>query len=259
MKNFGKNVQSYSFEAVADFYRKRPEMLTSPFFAENGEISDTGKRLFKWLFGKIDPQPVWRILDIGCGNGWMLRFWRQRFGNAKERIVGVDIDVRQVGGVITFSLADAISLPFKTDVFDLVVCTEVIEHLPNIQKAISEIARVSRPNGLVIISHPNYANGAGIFKFFCEKLGFYSRNTWAPFGHWSQQVYEQFVTLGAIQRELKAAGLPSIASTTILLAEGMFPVLEFFPFSIRNTLRTMEPEFGFPFLGLQAVTICRKK
>ena len=56
---------------------------------------------------------------------------------------------------ISFVAGDAGALPFSTDSLDSVVCLEAIEHVPDPERVLKEIARVLRPEGLLIISTPN--------------------------------------------------------------------------------------------------------
>jgi SAM-dependent methyltransferase len=56
---------------------------------------------------------------------------------------------------ISFVTGDAGALPFSKDSLDSVVCLEVIEHVPDAERVLREIARVLRPEGLLIISTPN--------------------------------------------------------------------------------------------------------
>jgi ubiquinone/menaquinone biosynthesis C-methylase UbiE len=49
---------------------------------------------------------------------------------------------------------DATEIPYEKDVFDLIICNHVLEHIPNYLKAISEIYRVLKPNGVAILQTP---------------------------------------------------------------------------------------------------------
>lgn len=53
-----------------------------------------------------------------------------------------------------FICGDAVSLPFESKVFDAVTCSEVLEHVPNDQLAVQEMARVIRPMGALVITVP---------------------------------------------------------------------------------------------------------
>lgn len=94
------------------------------------------------------------VLDIGCGWGRNL----VHFPHA----IGIDIEsvfLKTAHNYVPNKLvqADVRHLPFPNASFDVVIMTEVIEHLSDIHSAITEIARVLRPGGKCIISTPNKA------------------------------------------------------------------------------------------------------
>ncbi len=81
-----------------------------------------------------------RTLDIGSGGSSYHRFFPNR--------LSVDIDPARKPDMV----ADAHDLPFKDGEFDLVLCTEVLEHVKDPKKVISEIGRVLTPGGQVILT-----------------------------------------------------------------------------------------------------------
>lgn len=98
-----------------------------------------------------------RLLDCGCGEGQLLAQVKgEKFGidsleialkKAKER----NPDARICKGNIT-------NLPFDSSFFGVTICSEVLEHIPNYKKAISEIIRVTKTGGKILISVPNERN-----------------------------------------------------------------------------------------------------
>ena len=99
------------------------------------------------------------LLDVGSGRG---------YGDAMllavtEFIVGLDYDLeslrhaagRYAGHRLHFMRGDAHSLPFADETFDAVVSIEVIEHVEHPEKMASEMARVLKPGGCLILSTPN--------------------------------------------------------------------------------------------------------
>jgi ubiquinone/menaquinone biosynthesis C-methylase UbiE len=100
-----------------------------------------------------------RVLDVACGEGygsWIL-------SSLASEVVGVDIDPgtvarareKYVGPNIEFVEASAAKLPFDDGAFDAVVSFETIEHHDLHQEMMSEIKRVLRKDGVLIISSPN--------------------------------------------------------------------------------------------------------
>jgi 2-polyprenyl-3-methyl-5-hydroxy-6-metoxy-1,4-benzoquinol methylase len=101
------------------------------------------------------------ILDIGCHDGTLLSLVKNRNNNffgldasgwAVEEARRKNIDVRQ------FFFDDAIRLPHEDGFFDLVVAGEIIEHIFDTDFFLSEIRRVLKPEGRLLISTPNVAS-----------------------------------------------------------------------------------------------------
>ncbi|MEX1014588.1 MAG: class I SAM-dependent methyltransferase [Candidatus Paceibacterota bacterium] len=91
------------------------------------------------------------ILDIGCGNGEICRY----FMNA-NKVAGVDIeDKRRPGREFTFKLVDSAKLPFNNDEFDIVISNHTIEHIPEQGEHLDEIKRVLKRGGIVYLATPN--------------------------------------------------------------------------------------------------------
>jgi len=121
-------------------------------------------------FDRLNIQPGYRILDIGCGSGRhtcaALRF-------SQVTAIGIDIspdDLAEAqsrlkyhqklgeygGGNWGVAAADILDLPFKDNFFDLVICSEVLEHIQDHQTAIAEITRVLKPGRNTVVSVPRF-------------------------------------------------------------------------------------------------------
>mgnify|MGYP000352322874 CR=1 FL=1 len=98
-----------------------------------------------------------RILDIGCGIG----IYSEKFFKEGAEVYGIDIDpeniekAKKIFPGIHFEIAQAEKLPFKDNFFDVVFLHEVLEHVEDDKKAISEALRVLKPGGKIIIFVPN--------------------------------------------------------------------------------------------------------
>ena len=98
------------------------------------------------------PQRVRTILDVGCGCGYLTN----RLHDLHYDVVGVDTSrtaIHHVTGAKALASVDA--LPFADQSFDLVLCTQVLEHLPRVvyEGCIGELLRVGRT--YVLVSVPN--------------------------------------------------------------------------------------------------------
>jgi len=99
------------------------------------------------------------VLDIGCGRGFLLQ--KLRVVAPQAKLSGLDISPKLCeiarANVLTADIAqgDAESLPYADDSFDIVFMTEALEHMLDYDKALSEVRRVLRPNGVFIVTVPN--------------------------------------------------------------------------------------------------------
>ena len=96
------------------------------------------------------------ILDVGCGEGITLAKLIALFPVAE--VLGVDLDPRNIEICQEHQLpvqqASVYELPFGEESFDTCILMEVIEHLEQPEKAIAELARVTRPGGRIIVVYP---------------------------------------------------------------------------------------------------------
>jgi SAM-dependent methyltransferase len=112
-------------------------------------------------------QPHHRVLDLGCGKGRhaLAVYW---FG-AAQQVVAVDIDRHDLAVAISrkgdfpqpdpekscdFLRADGLQLPFADATFDVVICSEVLEHIGPYEKMLGEIHRVCKSGGRLAVSVP---------------------------------------------------------------------------------------------------------
>lgn len=98
------------------------------------------------------------VLDNGCGRGL---YTRALLGKS-DRIEAIDLNQENINclkrrfanGMIRFQRASSTALPFEDNIFDLVLHTEVLEHIENDESAVREISRVLKPGGRLILSVP---------------------------------------------------------------------------------------------------------
>ena len=109
------------------------------------------------MFGRMDGG---KILDIGCGDG----FITAKIGEATgAEMFGVDIsrdalnDANRRGIDARFANLDKGRLPFTDGFFDAVFCGDVVEHIFDTERLLSEVNRVLKPRGFVVMSVPNIA------------------------------------------------------------------------------------------------------
>ncbi len=121
-------------------------------------------------FNKLDIKPHDRILDIGCGEG---RHTIKACQQDKTMCVGADfgfqslvktkkkIEFHQafddfVCQSVDLSCMDVTNLPFYNSSFDIVICSEVLEHIQDDIKAIQELVRIVKPGKTLVVSVPRF-------------------------------------------------------------------------------------------------------
>jgi SAM-dependent methyltransferase len=109
-------------------------------------------------------KPDTKFLEVGCGLGgfsvWANKKCEDATGLdiAKTRINMANKLRKRLGREVGFMTGDAQSLPFRDGSYNVVVCSEVLEHLPDYRKAFDELVRVTKNSGYIIITVPNYIN-----------------------------------------------------------------------------------------------------
>lgn len=96
----------------------------------------------------IDALPAEKLLILDVGG--RLQPYRELLESRVQRYISVDIRQTPVVDVI----AAGEHLPFATDTFELILCTQVLEYLPQPEAVIAEIHRALRPGGRLILSAP---------------------------------------------------------------------------------------------------------
>ena len=100
----------------------------------------------------LSPAAADQILELGCGRGFITR----RIQHYSPSTLGIDVNPEAIRHGVTSGLRvmDAANLSFEDASFDKVYSFHTIEHLPDVERALGEIARVLRPNGRVLIVYP---------------------------------------------------------------------------------------------------------
>ena len=106
-----------------------------------------------------------RILEVSFGTGWLMTQYVGRF-----EVYGVDLNdrmvtiarqnLRKMGLSANLQQGSVESLPFPDAMFDTVLCTMAFSGYPRAQRALSEMVRVLKPNGRVILVDINYPGDA---------------------------------------------------------------------------------------------------
>jgi 2-polyprenyl-3-methyl-5-hydroxy-6-metoxy-1,4-benzoquinol methylase len=165
----------------------------------------TFERALEELFREADPRS---ILDVGCGEGVLTHKWAQQLG--ERRVVGIDLEdpaleaeqAKRRAPNLEYRVMKAENLPFADGEFDMASAIEVLEHVPDPEHTVEEMARVAQRWLLVSVPREplwralNMARGA-----YVKDLG----NTPGHLNHWSKR---SFVALLSRHGEVVEARSP---------------------------------------------------
>jgi demethylmenaquinone methyltransferase/2-methoxy-6-polyprenyl-1,4-benzoquinol methylase len=131
------------------------------------------KHMLQTVIGMASIEAGDLVLEVGCGTGFTTQGIAEKVG--KDGIVALDLTPepmkrakKKLPGV-NFIRGDAENLPFKDDVFDASISAGSIEYWPNPQRGISEMARVTKPGGKVVVLAPRKPDNP-IAKKFAESI-----------------------------------------------------------------------------------------
>ena len=124
-------------------------------------LQELNKPRFEYFDQFVRDWTGYKVLDVGCGGGFTSELITKRGG----QVSGVDPSAvliktaqehaRANGLNIDYRVAVAEALPFEDKTFDAVICVDVLEHVHNLQAAIAEIYRVSKPGALFLFDTIN--------------------------------------------------------------------------------------------------------
>jgi len=139
-------------EAMARRYNPEAYHLES-----NWAIRWIERRRVQAILSYLDAGPQDSVLEVGCGAGNVLE------QVPTGQLYGVDLSAFLIGRSqarlarrkARLVRADAQDLPLVSGSFDRLVCSEVLEHVPDPRRILEEMARVARPEAVIVLSVPN--------------------------------------------------------------------------------------------------------
>jgi 2-polyprenyl-3-methyl-5-hydroxy-6-metoxy-1,4-benzoquinol methylase len=172
------------------------EVPTGNTFDKYGSSNPVVKRLMagfhstlEELWAQAAPQSV---LDVGCGEGVLTEEWAARLDDG--RIVGIDLDdpklraewARRSRPNLEFRVEEATSLSFGDGEFDTACAIEVLEHVPEPEATLAEMARVASRHLLVSVPREPLWRGLNLARgAYLRDLG----NTPGHVNHWSKRAF----------------------------------------------------------------------
>jgi SAM-dependent methyltransferase len=128
-----------------------------------------------WVAGRLPWRDGLKVLELGCGPGWLWAAGGRRGTAAALDLTLTDLSPGMVeaavararaagpGWTVRGQVADASALPFADGSFDAVVACHMLYHLPHPALGVSEIARVLAPDGLALVATNGRANLAELY------------------------------------------------------------------------------------------------
>jgi 2-polyprenyl-3-methyl-5-hydroxy-6-metoxy-1,4-benzoquinol methylase len=182
------------------------------------------------------------FLDAGSGGG----HFSERASKRGAKVISLDVGTNLLNQVRQRSssgkvAASVLALPFRNAVFDVVLCTEVIEHTPHPLSAVRELSHLVRPGGLLIITTPSRLWYPLVKLATALRLRSYE-------GH------ENFLWPNEIENELKSQGF----RIEILIGFNFYPV---FTVKIDRLFRFFDRAYGkrYPWAMVNFAARARKR
>lgn len=172
------------------------EVPTGNTFDKYGSSNPVVKRLMAGFHSTLDQ--LWAaaaprsVLDVGCGEGVLTAEWADRLGDG--RIVGIDLDdpklraewERRSRPNLEYRVEEATSLSFADGEFDMACAIEVLEHVPEPEATLAEMARVASKHLLVSVPREPLWRGLNVARgAYVRDLG----NTPGHVNHWSKRAF----------------------------------------------------------------------
>ena len=188
------------------------DVPTGNTFDKYGSSNPVVKRLMAGFHGSLDE--LWErarpssLLDVGCGEGVLTAEWADRLGDG--RVVGIDLDDPKLRAEwesrrrpnLEFRAEEATSLSFADDEFDMAAAIEVLEHVPEPEATLAEMARVAGNRLLVSVPREPLWRGLNLARgAYWRALG----NTPGHLNHWSKR---SFVSLLSRYGEVEETRAP---------------------------------------------------
>lgn len=148
-----KKEKMTAYQGIVDINTK--EHWNTTYENEGHEDPQHRNDLFSFEIVKNEIKDEGKLLDVGCGKGLLLEYLETFF--PKLEMHGVDLSEKGIELAkckAKLQQAEITKLPFEDETFDYTVSTEVLEHIVELEKALSEISRVTKTGGKTIHMFP---------------------------------------------------------------------------------------------------------
>ncbi len=213
-----KNKQEY-LSKIEKFYTTNPKHVAGYFH----------EKIAEEIIRKLEPKNK-KILDVGCGVGRLI--WQINSLYPKNKFYGADITKNNIKTAkknikyAQFIVSDAENMPFKDNYFDIIFCTDSLEHFYSINNSLKEFNRILKDKGLLIICSPNYLNIIGLIKITFEALYISKPRSFSI--DVFEQENENLVTYLNLKEKLEKNNLEIIGMKSLNFIQACIPGYDFF-------------------------------
>jgi len=145
---------------LADYrahYRADADLIADPADLPPVRGASEARRLHA-IVRLLGLRPGDRVADVGCGSGWLSDLCRRQGARVLAADIapaGVAAARRRYPEVGHFTAADVYHLPMRPGAFDVVVLSEVLEHLEDLDAALDQVRALLRPGGRLLVAVPH--------------------------------------------------------------------------------------------------------
>lgn len=148
-----------SKQSVRKQYKNPANLDARRYLQEKFSLNKNKQTWYQWVFDQFDFPKQPKILELGCGLGslWLdneqriSRFWditlsdfsEEMLNKTKENLSKLKHDFR-------FEIVDAENIPYDDETFDIVIANGLLYLLPDLPRALMEMARVLKPGGVLV-------------------------------------------------------------------------------------------------------------
>jgi ubiquinone/menaquinone biosynthesis C-methylase UbiE len=195
------------------------------FEERTGATEHDERRVHEYILSKIKTKPT-SVLDVGAGSAWVAK----HFSMHQVNVVSLDISKSNVEKAKinvpdkkhSPIVADSFKLPFLNNSFQIVVASEIIEHVVDPNKFVEELFRVIKPSGKLIITTP-----------YKEKLRYYlciHCNEKTPV-HAHIHSFDEKKLLSLLPKEIKNTQCATFGNKLLIFLR-TYILLRYFPFTL---------------------------
>ena len=176
-----------------------------------------------------------RCLDAACGIGnnieTLLYYFNkvEAFDKSTNAVKFAKDYYHAKENSVEINVGSLEAIHFNDNHFDVVICTEALEHINDVKKVVNELVRVTKPGGHIIISFQNHFNLSALLKFIFEVIFKKNWDVWGTHRH--EEGYENYLTCFKVKQITRGLGCVSVKE---IGADYINAWLSWLPFIYKN-------------------------